>query len=233
MKHFWILSKLVAKHYDAHDFCERNCYDLVTFQCIELHTWWPFLARLDNTEACGRKAFGAPELKPWLVTKTDGRMAFGVEKNTLWMTCFQSSHCHGSWFILVSVLLFLSFLLWIFFLLFLDVHWLLLWFWVVVHVVPSVSRTHWPSSSKVPATSRCYRIWRPNSVARGEWCHPLWMMNQSGAGLNLLLWKKKTRTPRSGCQGGRGEKVIVGRRNSCSNPNEYLHVIKFGKQCQG
>lgn len=137
------LSKLVAKHYDAHDFCERNCYDLVTFQCIELHTWWPFLARLDNTEACGRKAFGAPELKPWLVTKTDGRMAFGVEKNTLWMTCFQSSHCHGSWFILV--LLFLSFLLWIFFLLFLDVHWLLLWFWVVVHVVPSVSRTPWPS----------------------------------------------------------------------------------------
>lgn len=39
--------------------------------------------------------------------------------------------------------------------------------------------------------------------------------------------------PVSGCQGGRGEKVSVGRRNSCSNPNEYLHVIKFGKQFKG
>lgn len=68
---------------------------------------------------------------------------------TLWMTCFQSSHCHESWFILVSVACcsccfwvccfgFSFYFFWMF-------HWLLLWFWVVVHVAPLDPHTPWPS----------------------------------------------------------------------------------------
>ena len=189
----FLREKLVAKHYDAHDFCERNYYDLVTFQCIELLTWWPFLARLDNTEACGRKAFGAPKKSAFWWQKQMAGWRLESKKNTLWMTCFQSSHCHGSWFILVSVLLFVSFLLWIFFLFFFNVSLvasLVLRGCTCGPVGFTYPLTFW--LPEVPATSRCYRIWRPNSVARGEWCHPLWMMNPSGAGLNLLLWSEKT-----------------------------------------
>ena len=42
LQEWWIgsetfLSKLVVKHYDAHDFFERICYDSMTFQCVAAH----------------------------------------------------------------------------------------------------------------------------------------------------------------------------------------------------
>ena len=66
------LSKLVVKHYDAHDFCERNCYDSMTFQCIDAYT-----------KACGRKAFGHPKKTVVGDKKTNGRMARSRKKHTL------------------------------------------------------------------------------------------------------------------------------------------------------
>lgn len=210
--------------------------------------WWWNISEQIGGEICldahdrgmWTKSVWAPELKPWLVTKADGRMV-GV-----WSRVFGHFGWHVSnlliamkvglfWFQWLAVLVvfefvaldFLSTFFGCFTGCFFGSEWLYMWpRWT--HIL------HDLLTSRGPSYFQMLQDLAPKLSCSG-WVMPPIMDDESiRCRIELVTFgEKKPRTPRSGCQGGRGGKVSVGRRNSCSNPNEYLHVIKFGKQCKG